>query len=97
MHWSQAELANAMGRSRHTVTRLMKDGRRTLDAGAAFALQDKTGFCARWVALGQGPAHIDVVMADEFPEMANELRRHAHEVVAILRRLSKQKQDTHHR
>jgi hypothetical protein len=28
---------------------------RPIDARAAFALEDETGFLARWIALGEGP------------------------------------------
>jgi transcriptional regulator with XRE-family HTH domain len=90
MRWSQADLAAACGATRQTVSRWLQDGEIKIDPAFAFRLQDASGFCARWILLGEGPVH---VADNDLPLMPEELRaeihRHAHALVAIYRQHNK--------
>lgn len=86
MRWSQADLVSATGASKQTVSRWLQDGETKIDPAFAFRLQDASGFCARWILLGEGPVHI---ADNDLPVMPDDLRaemlRHAQAVVAIYR------------
>lgn len=90
MQWSQTELARAAGASRQTVSRWLQDGHIKIDAAFAFRLQDESGFCARWILLGEGPVHITDPDGASLPDVLRaEMVRHAQTVARILREATK--------
>jgi len=86
MRWTQGDLAAATGASKQTVSRWMRDGHISIDPQFAFALQDETGFCARWILLGDGPVHAsETDVASLAPELRAEHLRHMQTIARIFR------------
>lgn len=88
MRWSQADLAVVCGASKQTVSRWLADGRIKMDPAFAFAIEDASGFDARWILLGGGHQHVLPAVGPlaQLPDfLTDEYVRHLTIVVARLR------------
>lgn len=85
MGWSAPDLVAATGASKQSVSRWLSDGKIVMAAEYAFRLQDKSGFSARWISLGEGPELVAQLEVDD-DELRAELLRHSQALVGILRR-----------
>lgn len=56
---NQVQLGELMGCTKGNVTQLMDGTTQKLQAEYALRIEDRTNYCARWVAIGEGPKKID--------------------------------------
>ena len=54
-------MARASGASKQAVNAWLTDGHSTIEPKFAFALQDASGFSARWILLGEGPQKVAAI------------------------------------
>lgn len=90
MQWTRADLIEASGAGRSTVSDWINDGQRTIEARFAFNLEREAGFRAEWIMYGTGPERTSDVI-HEFPEIHAALLRLERELVRIFRDAAKQK------
>lgn len=84
MRWTRAQMAKAIGADPSTVSKWINDGHKRIDPAYAFRLQDITGFCARWILLGEGPAHVsEPDLSGLLPELREELSRHTRTIAQL--------------
>ena len=77
-------MAKAIGADPSTVSKWITDGHKRIDPEYAFRLQDLTGFCARWILLGEGPTHSsEPDLGGVSPELREELSRHTRTMVRL--------------
>ena len=87
MTWSVADMAEAVRAHPSTVSKWLSDGHTSIKAEYAFRLEDETGFCARWILLGEGPVHIADFLAESMPpDFRAEMMRHTKSMDRIVRR-----------
>lgn len=91
MGWKPADLEEVTGASQPTVSRWLADGPIKINPTFAYRIQDASGFSARWVLLGEGPAHFvgDDLLAALPAELRDEYVRHLTTVAGIVTRSGK--------
>lgn len=70
-----AEFARLIGISRSAMTQIKTGQTHSLKAETAFAIEEKTGYSARWISTGKGPQRIHRKPEDAIPNAVLELAK----------------------